>query len=330
MKIIFLDIDGVLNGHAFLAAQSKKVTSEPKLYRIDDDETWLGMLDPENVAKLNEIVEATDAKVVISSSWRCPHAWEKIAGWLCKKGFKGEVIGATDDACTWPEEEAKVADRCDEIQRWLETHGLSHRGALPHVDGIESYVVLDDCTIGGGYSSSRLVRTHPARGLVAGDVKMAIGVLRGDGVVSEGRKLTRLVNWLRALEALTEDDGPVCTACYEESACNDGGLCRDCMITQMVDETVCEYCGRQIWNDNAKYLGMKSYDHAESCPYYCEWCKSHGCLVCQPKIDAVRAEEEQRERENRAAHAMAESILTGAPPDLARALRTVPTPGILP
>ena len=79
MKVIFLDVDGVLN-----------------------DQMWLHLLmdseiDEVRVARLAEIVKATDAKIVLSSSWRVlvdelddtdMYIWDDFVNKLRKFGLK--------------------------------------------------------------------------------------------------------------------------------------------------------------------------------------------------------------------------------------------------
>lgn len=55
MKVIFLDIDGVLNSRTY---DRKRNWNE----QTDIDETRLPLI--------KEIVDATDAKIVLSSTWR--------------------------------------------------------------------------------------------------------------------------------------------------------------------------------------------------------------------------------------------------------------------
>ena len=55
MKIIFLDVDGVLNSQDLLER-----CGEDKLVPIDE----------ENIRCLKEIVDETGAEIVLSSSWR--------------------------------------------------------------------------------------------------------------------------------------------------------------------------------------------------------------------------------------------------------------------
>ena len=60
MRIVFLDFDGVLNSHAYFNARTEKF----------EDVGEAGELDPTAVERLNRIIDATGALVVVSSSWR--------------------------------------------------------------------------------------------------------------------------------------------------------------------------------------------------------------------------------------------------------------------
>ena len=61
MKVIFLDVDGVLN-------TSKTFMERRKNYEITHK--WTVEIDVERVARLKYIINMTGAKVVLSSSWR--------------------------------------------------------------------------------------------------------------------------------------------------------------------------------------------------------------------------------------------------------------------
>lgn len=63
MKIIFLDIDGVLNCRT------------SKSYCHDDEMGIITGIDSDKVKRLAKIVEITDAKIVLSSDWKV--GWEK-------------------------------------------------------------------------------------------------------------------------------------------------------------------------------------------------------------------------------------------------------------
>ena len=114
MKVIFLDIDGVLN------CQSSQ-SSCNGMMGIDDDK----------VKRLKEIVKATGAKIVLISTWKAD--WQKVykeqqghmANYLDKK-LKRQGLVIMDKT------EDTSVDRGQGILDWL--------------DGkkIESFVILDD------------------------------------------------------------------------------------------------------------------------------------------------------------------------------------------
>ena len=61
MKILFLDIDGVLNHDVWFRSDAYK----------NHQENWrVSMFDPDCVARVNRILQETGAKLVVSSSWR--------------------------------------------------------------------------------------------------------------------------------------------------------------------------------------------------------------------------------------------------------------------
>ena len=115
MKLIFLDIDGVLN------CQNSR-TKCMGFIGIDDDK----------VKRLKQIVEATDAKIILCSSWK--NGWEPVfkdeqredGNYIDRKmkrqGLK--IINKTDD---------KGDDRGAGIRKFLE-----------NFTSLESWIVLDD------------------------------------------------------------------------------------------------------------------------------------------------------------------------------------------
>lgn len=127
MKVIFLDFDGV-------------VVCLPTHY--EDLELGAGpkrahALNRACVARLNRIIRLTDAKVVVSSTWRRLQPIEYLRGYLRRAGFDGDVIDTTpilearqtkDDALI-----VRAIPRGFEVALWLQWH--------PEVS---SYVVLDD------------------------------------------------------------------------------------------------------------------------------------------------------------------------------------------
>jgi hypothetical protein len=114
LRIIFLDLDGVLNN-------SETLGENP--------------LDPTSIGLLNELVRDTDACIVISSSWRIGNTLNLIQLMLKIGGFKytEKIIGATSDLATVSEGGIWVAKtRGSEISLWLDQ--------VP----VDSFVILDD------------------------------------------------------------------------------------------------------------------------------------------------------------------------------------------
>lgn len=111
MKILFLDIDGVLN------CRSGYQRDKPKRMQY---------MTAECVEALNYIVrEVSDLKIVISSSWRFAFPMQEIIAMLGEAG--NAVIDNT------PRTRLSDDVRGNEIQAWLDAH--------PEV---ENFVILDD------------------------------------------------------------------------------------------------------------------------------------------------------------------------------------------
>lgn len=144
MKIIFLDIDGVLNSGEYV--------------RKNNIRGLMGTegIDPEAVTRLNQIVEATGAVVVVSSSWRFGTPLPTLDHYLTKRGFLGYIIGATP---------VLPSERGDEIGLWLR--------AVPVVD---KFVIIDDDADMGNLMD-HLIKTSWETGLQDEHVDMAIKIL---------------------------------------------------------------------------------------------------------------------------------------------------------
>ena len=89
-KLIFLDIDGVLNNSAM--NHSTELFNE-----INSIDTIHGRLSPINIANLNCITDTTDAKIVISSSWRILSDLDEMRDILANAGVTGDIIDFTPE-----------------------------------------------------------------------------------------------------------------------------------------------------------------------------------------------------------------------------------------
>jgi len=158
MKIIFLDIDGVINSAFDWVPMSERGTTDfnSTLWDVHD-------LMPKYIARLNEIIDATDAKVVISSSWRIQYKHSEIESMLKQQGFVGDVIGETPVFSQTPD-----GDRGDEIKFWLNTH-----------DDIDAFVILDDIDFDGIVANfyTQFVHIKKSTGLLPKHIEKAIKIL---------------------------------------------------------------------------------------------------------------------------------------------------------
>lgn len=160
MKIIFLDIDGVLNSWDYWHRV-------PKEERANDGTA--GEFDDEAIERLNRIIEETGAVVCISSTWRILFPSTYIEQLLRKRGFRGIVIGATPSLGEYEKDEKGhvLIHRGFEIQNWLDALG----------DKVKSYVILDDDSDMMPGQMKNYVRCYTAHGLRESQVRQAINVL---------------------------------------------------------------------------------------------------------------------------------------------------------
>lgn len=136
-RVLFLDVDGVLN-------------------------TRPGSLDMDKISLVREIVDATGAKVVISSSWRTvPEQMVRLKRALSAVGI--EPIGRTPCFDHSNEPGLKMTyPRWKEVRAWLEEN-----------PGVDQYVILDDLA-DMMTMNSRFVRVHGDVGLQPANVEQAL------------------------------------------------------------------------------------------------------------------------------------------------------------
>ncbi len=90
--VIFLDIDGVLNNEAFLKLAWDNVVPVPY---GSSEPSCEDQLDSTRIGLLNELIESTGAKVVLSSTWRFAVGVKRTTLALERRGFRGNIIGST-------------------------------------------------------------------------------------------------------------------------------------------------------------------------------------------------------------------------------------------
>jgi hypothetical protein len=127
-KIIFLDIDGVLNSSDYLATRSKDESED--LYKYLDN-----FIDERAVLVLEEIASKSNAEIVISSTWRLYH-FETLKTLLPNKGLTSKIIGKTPNK--------KGCCRGCQIHQWIRDN-ISYL-EVDSASSFKSYLILDDDT----------------------------------------------------------------------------------------------------------------------------------------------------------------------------------------
>ena len=152
MKVIFLDIDGVLNSHQYL---SQVAFGEAGIY----DE-----LDPEKLTLLKTLVKQTGANIVLSSSWRESFEDMNPLDYVARNLLAAfEEHGLTIYDMT----PLVKAQRDEEIRQWLSCHAA-----------VESFVILDDEQYDWKELEVNWVKTSYYMGLTEENVRAALRILQ--------------------------------------------------------------------------------------------------------------------------------------------------------
>ncbi len=122
MRVVFLDIDGVLRTKQGLRrAVVRRGEPVPDLW------------DDQAIRNLNKLMEKTGANIVITSTWRLGNTLESLQKLLNKKGIHGVVIGKTPELGGITINAANRMSRGQEIEAWLKQQKGQFR-----------FVILDD------------------------------------------------------------------------------------------------------------------------------------------------------------------------------------------
>lgn len=165
-KIIFLDIDGVL--------------ATPEC--LGEDRTWGIVQSKQDL--LNDLLIATGAKIVLSSSWR-KNELEATKQFMTDNNFRfsRDIIGITIRAYQWLEKGTGIhlsIPRGVEIKQWIDTniHSSNGKDWKRKKLGIDyNYVILDDESDMLLEHSKNFVQCQSEIGLTIEDVKKAIEIL---------------------------------------------------------------------------------------------------------------------------------------------------------
>ena len=165
MKVIFLDVDGVLNSIDDLMEYREKNSINGSILYDDISDKRLELL--------KQLVDKTNAKIVISSSWRMPWLRNGRPKILNPEGLFYKLTKRLSDYnLTYIDVTPHLYDkdiryyRGDEIRTWL----------LEHPE-VETFVILDDEDDMCEFTETNLVKTTYQHGLLQVHVDKAIKIL---------------------------------------------------------------------------------------------------------------------------------------------------------
>lgn len=149
MKVLFLDFDGVLNSERYVRRCGR--------YGV--------IIDPERLALLKKITDATDAVIVLTTSWR--EHWDKDDALCDETGVQINGIFSGYGLCIFDKTPKLFSRREEEIKAWLDSH--------PETEG---FAVLDDAFLSADFLCGHFVKTSDFRGgLCEQNVLEAIDIL---------------------------------------------------------------------------------------------------------------------------------------------------------
>jgi len=150
VKIIFLDIDGVLNSHQY---DSGRGTAE-------------GNIDVSRLLLLKQLVDQTGAKIVLTSSWR--RHWDPAGKCTDEIGKGLEATFGRLGIDLYDKTPELDNDRAKEISKWL----VMNRD-------VDAFVIIDDIKFGWYELAPFVVNTdyRIGRGLEKRHIEKAIKIL---------------------------------------------------------------------------------------------------------------------------------------------------------
>lgn len=183
MKVIFLDIDGVLNSGEYI--QSLRYKKRRDLRFPDCD------LDPVAIQHLNRICRKTGAKIVISSTWR---EFDDCIPVLQRNGLKAPIIGRTP---TLPRDEK---GRGDEIDSWISWNRYR----------VDNYLILDDDSDMLPEQKHNFIQTSQRKGLTEELTNKAIKKLN----ISMDSQLVKDLAYSKGLIETARENAEELLKCY--------------------------------------------------------------------------------------------------------------------
>ena len=153
MKVIFLDIDGVLNSYRnALAYEAFPFPNEDDKINGADNKYKESNLDPIAIGMVRRLCEKTGAKIVLHSTWR-NHVNPEAFG----RKYNLPIIAGTSG----------TMDKPESIRDWLDTTNRN-------VTVVQKYVIIDDDNM---KDPENQVVTDMSNGFLSADYEKALQLL---------------------------------------------------------------------------------------------------------------------------------------------------------
>ena len=162
-KIIFLDIDGVINTKEWHSKMTKDTPKDEYGYAFD----------PIAVANLAHIIDKTGADIVISSSWKF-YGVPKLREMWKKRNLPGTILDITPNTIS---DEMLLNANLDEFQLGVCRGNEIKEWLSRHEDIISNYVIIDDFDDMLSEQEDHVVLTESLIGITDWDAEKAIKIL---------------------------------------------------------------------------------------------------------------------------------------------------------
>ncbi|TLG72731.1 HAD domain-containing protein [Culicoidibacter larvae] len=155
MRILFLDVDGVLNSHDYLGRSEALAEGDPYKY-----------IERDKLAILQELVYGYDFKVVLHSTWK--NLFDERLVPVNKLGKALLQALADFDIVLFDKTLTVDYERQLEIVAWLKAHAT-----LP----IENYIIIDDAKIDWQELRPHVIQTNEWYGLTREDARQVSDII---------------------------------------------------------------------------------------------------------------------------------------------------------
>ena len=166
-KYLFLDFDGVLNTSRYAKLLRKE--------GIDLYDEYGAMFDPNTTSNLESIIEQTNCKIVLSTSWRNEGLLRMRSLWK-DRNLPGEIFSMTPILLSTTYQDSQNGEmfcipelnaKALEINAWLQQYTTNSF----------NYVIIDDENVFFQSQQEHLILTDEYDGLTAQKAKNAVDIL---------------------------------------------------------------------------------------------------------------------------------------------------------